>query len=179
MRPVCLCLLITMDKKNKPAKKTKKSKKSKEDEKLAKAKEAERQMYAEIMEKTKLSENAIIEAHKEFKKEYPAEKITKEEFMDQSNVGFLSESLFKEFDKESKGALDFKTFMLASNVSLSSPEDKLDWIFTAFDSDGGGTIDINEIRDIVVELFKMAEIDEEEELIIACVTDINKFPMQS
>ena len=29
---------------------------------------------------------------------------------------------------------------------LSSPESKLSWIFTAFDADGGGTIDAQEIR---------------------------------
>ena len=35
----------------------------------------------------------------------------------------------------------------AKNVGdLDSPEAKLSWIFTAFDADGGGTIDSDEIR---------------------------------
>ena len=35
----------------------------------------------------------------------------------------------------------------ANNVTnLDTPEDKLNWIFTAFDTDGGGTIDVEEIR---------------------------------
>ena len=73
--------------------------------------------------------------------------------------------------------------------SLSSGifQDKLVWIFNAFDKDGGGTIDYGEIRlkkdfdclendfaprDIVVDLFRMAEIDQNEDLVMACVTDI-------
>ena len=167
-----------MDKKNKTAKpilkKGKKSKKSKEDEKAAKAEQARLLMYAEIMEKTELSEDDISTALKEFNIDFPSGVMTKEEFLDQSEVGFLSESLFKAFDKEKKGTIDFLTFMMANNVTLSSPEDKLDWIFTAFDKDGGGTIDVDEIRDIVVGLFKMAGIEEEEELLIACITDIKK-----
>ena len=43
----------------------------------------------------------------------------------------------------------------ANNVTdLNTPEDKLNWIFTAFDQDGGGSIDVDEIRDIVVGLFR-------------------------
>ena len=87
----------------------------------------------------------------------------------------MSESLFKAFDKENKGSMDFLTFMLANNVTkMNTPEDKLDWIFTAFDKDDGGTIDTEEIKDIVVGLFKMAGIEEDEDLIDACVMDINK-----
>ena len=71
--------------------------------------------------------------------------------------------------------MDFLNFMLANNVTnLSTPEDKLDWIFTAFDKDGGGTIDAVEIKEIMVGLFKMAGLDEDEDLIDACVMDINK-----
>ena len=37
---------------------------------------------------------------------------------------------------------------------LDTREDKLNWIFMAFDQDGGGFIDGHEIRDIVVCLFR-------------------------
>ena len=41
----------------------------------------------------------------------------------------------------------YKYALQANNVTnLDTPEDKLNWIFTAFDTDGGGTIDIEEIR---------------------------------
>ena len=31
-------------------------------------------------------------------------------------------------------------------TNLNTPEDKLNWIFTAFDTDGGGSIDVDEIK---------------------------------
>ena len=41
----------------------------------------------------------------------------------------------------------YKYALQANNVTnLDTPEDKLNWIFTAFDTDGGGTIDVEEIR---------------------------------
>ena len=57
-------------------------------------------------------------------------------------------------------------------TKLNTPEDKLNWIFTAFDTDGGGTIDVDEIRDIVVGLFRLAGIEEDDDLITVCVSDI-------
>ena len=42
---------------------------------------------------------------------------------------------------------NYKYDLQANNVTnLYTPEDKLNWIFTAFDTDGGGTIDVEEIR---------------------------------
>lgn len=64
-------------------------------------------------------------------------------------------------------------FVQANSVNkLNTPEDKLNWIFTAFDTDGGGTIDVDEIRDIVIGLFRLAGIEEDDDLITVCVTDI-------
>ena len=55
---------------------------------------------------------------------------------------------------------------------LETPEDKLSWIFTAFDEDGGGSIDVDEIRDIVEGLFRLAGIEEDGDMISSCVTDV-------
>ena len=57
-------------------------------------------------------------------------------------------------------------------TDLESVEDKLSWIFTAFDSDGGGTIDYDEITDICRGLFRLAGIEEDEDLLASCVTDV-------
>ena len=78
---------------------------------------------------------------------------------------------------------------------LNTAEEKLGWIFTAFDADGGGTIDVEEIRfcrrlrdylhvicfysvfvlhirDIVVGLFRLAGLEEDEDLLYACTMDV-------
>ena len=55
---------------------------------------------------------------------------------------------------------------------MNTPEEKLNWIFTAFDTDGGGSIDVDEIRDIVIGLFRLAGIEEDDDLVTVCVSDI-------
>ena len=57
-------------------------------------------------------------------------------------------------------------------MKIESTEDKLNWMFEAFDVDNGGTITVSEIKEIVIYLFKAADIEEEEELLLACLTDI-------
>ena len=56
--------------------------------------------------------------------------------------------------------------------TITTPEEKLNWIFTAFDEDGGGSIDVSEIREIVLGCFRMAGIDEDEDLLPSCVEDV-------
>ena len=43
---------------------------------------------------------------------------------------------------------------LKSVKTIESAEDKLGWIFTAFDEDGGGTMDPEEVAQIVLGLFR-------------------------
>ena len=85
----------------------------------------------------------------------------------------IAESLFRVFDEDKSGTLSFDEFLQADRVTnLDTPEDKLNWIFTAFDTDGGGSIDVDEIRDIVEGLFRLAGIEEDEDMLASCVTDV-------
>ena len=45
-------------------------------------------------------------------------------------------------------------FKVKSVKTINTPEEKLNWIFTAFDSDGGGSIDVEEISEIVLGCFR-------------------------
>ena len=49
----------------------------------------------------------------------------------------------------------------ASN--LQTDEDKLGWIFTTFDNDGGGSVDVDEVADVVEGMFKMAGKEEDDD----------------
>ena len=49
---------------------------------------------------------------------------------------------------------------------------ELNWIFTAFDADGGGTIDPDEITEIVRWMFRFAGIEEDPDLLASCVIDV-------
>ena len=74
--------------------------------------------------------------------------------------------------QENIGFLDFKKYLLASNIKIENTQDKLEWLFRAFDADNGGRITEAEIREIVIYLFKVADIEEEEDLLVACISDI-------
>jgi len=81
--------------------------------------------------------------------------------------GELVEScqLSRVFDEDHSGSMDFGEYALAINATgLSSPEEKLKWVFNVFDEDGGGTIDAGEIQNMMVGLFGMsgARVSEEQ-----------------
>ena len=77
------------------------------------------------------------------------------------------------FDEDNSGALNFYELMLVKNAtSLNNPQEKLSWIFTAFDQDGGGTISIMEIMDLVIGLFKMSGMEEDMDKVVTCVSEI-------
>ena len=59
----------------------------------------------------------------------------------------IASAVFKVFDVDSSGTMDFVEYMQAKRaLGLNSVDEKLDWIFCLFDSDGGGTVDLNEIK---------------------------------
>ena len=47
---------------------------------------------------------------------------------------------------------------------MTTPEEKLKWIFNVFDKDGGGSIDAGEIKEMVGGLFAMAGVRKQETL---------------
>ena len=55
---------------------------------------------------------------------------------------------------------------------MSNIEEKLNWIFTAFDADGGGSIDPDEITEIVRWMFRFAGIEEDPDLLASCIIDV-------
>ena len=67
----------------------------------------------------------------------------------------LNDALFRVFDEDDSGTLNFFEWFQASNVkNMATIEEKLNWIFTAFDADGGGSIDSEEIVEIVKWMFR-------------------------
>ena len=94
-------------------------------------------MIAALIVKVKLSDTAINKKFEEFMEKYPKGKISKEEFINlPKNVKesgcFPAESVFRVFDQDGNGSLDFSEYMMASNCSnLTSQENILAWIFNS------------------------------------------------
>lgn len=59
-------------------------------------------------------------------------------------------------------------------LQLKTTEEKLDWIFSIFDSDSGGTIEISEIEEIVSNIFEFAHIKPDRRMQQACVMDVKR-----
>ena len=56
----------------------------------------------------------------------------------------MAEAYFRVFDQDNSGSLSFYEFMLVKTAPNNS-QDRLGWLFNAFDDDGGGTIDHSEV----------------------------------
>ena len=128
-----------------------------------------------LLRKLDISHVEILVAYDKFFKKYQNGEISKDDFLKENQENMMAETLFNVFDEDNSGTLNFYEFMMVKYTSnLQSPEEKLNWIFTAFDQDGGGSIDGDEIRGIVVGLFKMSDKIENEEEIIACIKEIQE-----
>jgi len=64
--------------------------------------------------------------------------------------------VFRAFDTDQSGTIDFKEFLLAIDVTSSgTPHQKLDWAFRMYDVDGNGWVDQKEMTRIVKSILKM------------------------
>ena len=70
--------------------------------------------------------------------------FSKQRFFLQDNI--MADAFFRMFDEDKSGGLSFYEYMSVKTApKLESKEDRLGWIFHAFDSDGGGSIDNTEV----------------------------------
>eukprot|EP00092_Neocalanus_flemingeri_P013638 GFUD01014709.1.p1 GENE.GFUD01014709.1~~GFUD01014709.1.p1 ORF type:complete len:221 (+),score=70.16 GFUD01014709.1:66-728(+) len=136
-------------------------------------------MVTTLMCNTELSEAAIRSQYSSFMKECPAGEMSKEKFVQLSETvlgdeaQFLADSLFRVFDDDGSGTMDFQEYIMALNATkLTTPEEKLKWIFNVFDRDGGGSIDAGEIQEMVGGLFAMAGAEIGLEELLDCTEEI-------
>lgn len=71
-------------------------------------------------------------------------------FFPAGNPNQFCEHVFRSFDKDNSGKIDFKEFLLAINItSGGNPSQKLNWAFAMYDIDGNGTIEKTEMVEII------------------------------
>merc|ERR1712227_759523 len=114
-------------------------------------------------QKTDLDKSTIEEWYEGFLKDCPSGELSKEKFIamyskifPSGNAENFSQNIFRTFDTNNSGTVDFREFMLALHVtSKGSPEEKLSLAFRMYDLDGNGTIERAEMKRVVGAVYDM------------------------
>ncbi len=92
-----------------------------------------------------------------FQRDCPSGQLTRNKFLEvysgffpEGNAEKFCEHVFRTFDSDNSGKIDFKEFLLAINItSAGKPEEKLNWAFQMYDINGDGTIERSEMVEII------------------------------
>ena len=97
-----------------------------------------------ITQKVGLEEDVVVKQYEAFLEKYPAGEMTKEEFVayclekDDTAEESMSEALFRIFDKDSSGSIDFFEYVMASRASKTQAPLK-GWTWQRLLQDGHAT----------------------------------------
>ena len=102
--------------------------------------------------------------YESFKKDCPNRFLTREKYIEIYKKFFpdgdaekFSEHVFRTFDTDHNGVLDFREFLLAINImSGGSREEKLKWAFKVFDVAGNNVIHQDEMTKIIDSIYALS-----------------------
>ena len=124
------------------------------------------------MKRTKFTREQILHYYDEFQSRCKSNRLSQADFVDfyqkllrSDTSATYCEFLFRAFDNISQdGFIQFDEFLLAiyMHSNASSAREKLEWLFNAYDRDGDGSIDYEELNNIVHALFILHGIDREQ-----------------
>jgi hypothetical protein len=129
------------------------------EQKSEKSEDIKLDMIAALIGKIDLSEKEMNTQYDDFMKSYPEGKIISKEFKTSfgKKGACSSEFLFKVFDEDKNGFLDFTGFTIASNcIGSFLPEENLCWIDNI-----RGSVDADVAHKVVVSILKIIGFDED------------------
>lgn len=112
---------------------------------------------------TKFTEQEISQWYENFQKQCPSGRISPGEFEEiygrffpDSDPKSYARHVFRSFDTNDDGTLDFKEYIIALHMtSTGRTTRKLEWAFSLFDVDKNGYITKAEVKEICQALFKL------------------------
>lgn len=112
----------------------------------------------ELQGNTEFTAEELRAWYQSFRKECPRGRITRQQFQSiyakffpDSDPKAYAEHVFRSFDANSDGTLDFKEYVIALHMTTAGkPNQKLEWAFSLYDVDGNGAISKNEVLEIVM-----------------------------
>ena len=117
-----------------------------------------KEILEELQLNTKFTEEELCSWYQSFLKECPSGRITKQEFQSiyskffpEADPKAYAQHVFRSFDANSDGTLDFKEYVIALHMtSAGKTNQKLEWAFSLYDVDGNGAISKSEVLEIVM-----------------------------
>ena len=125
--------------------------------------------FKELSKGTKFSTKELNEWYKKFKKDFPDGKINKTQFVllyqkmfgaDVNASNEFCEHVFRRYDQDGDGVINFKEFMTTLSVaSRGTPDEKLSWAFKLYDKDNNGYLTESEVAEILTVRVTRVRID--------------------
>uniref|UniRef100_A0A1I8GW58 Neuronal calcium sensor 2 n=1 Tax=Macrostomum lignano TaxID=282301 RepID=A0A1I8GW58_9PLAT len=110
-----------------------------------------------LMSNTNFTKKQIKQWYRGFIRDCPSGQLRQEKvhrglfrIFPDGNADEFCTHVFRTFDKDNSGKIDFKEFLLAINItSGGKPQEKLEWAFQMYDIDGNGRIEKAEMVEII------------------------------